>query len=337
MPSQKEIAMRAGLTQATVSMALRNHPAISQETREHVQRIAREMGYRPNAFVASLMTHIRSGRRVEGQGTIAVLVHSPKEEWLDTEVYGSQYNGAKKRAEQLGYNTECFYLRDYGKSNRLDRVLYARGITGVLLAPPQNLPQSPVQLTWDNYAYAAIAYSWPDLIVHRSATHHRHNVDMVFRELIARGYRRIGLCLPSDAVDGVDASWLASFLVWERKLPPAGRIPLLISDSLKPEWGKCAKWFQTHRPDVVVGLSGREKPWLDELGLCIPGEVGLACLNRSRATPYSGVEENHEEVGASAMDQLIHQVQSNERGFVPHPRLTLIEGSWFEGNTLRSR
>ncbi|XHR30594.1 MAG: LacI family DNA-binding transcriptional regulator [Chthoniobacteraceae bacterium] len=337
MPSQKEIAIRAGLTQATVSMALRNHPAICLATREHVQRIAREMGYRPNPFVASLMTHIRSGRRLEDQGTLAVIVDMSREEWFSSEVYNSQYEGARQRAEQLGYNMECFFWKEYGTSNRLDRVLYARGITGVLLAPPQNRPESPVRLRWENYAYAAIAYSWPDLVVHRSATHHRHNVDMVYRELLLRGYKRIGLCLPTAAVEGVDANWLAGFLIWQQKFPPEARIPLLVTESLKKDWEKCFHWFKSHKPDVVVGIKGDEKQWMDALGLRIPDDVGLACINRSRTTPFSGVIENHEAVGASAADLLIHQIQSNERGFVVHPQLLLLDGTWVEGTSLRAR
>ena len=40
-----DIAARAGVSQSTVSRALRNSPQVSAETRRQIQRIAREMGY----------------------------------------------------------------------------------------------------------------------------------------------------------------------------------------------------------------------------------------------------------------------------------------------------
>ena len=56
----KDVAERAGLSLATVSYALRQHPKIPVETRERAAAAARELGYRPNPRVASLMAHGRS-------------------------------------------------------------------------------------------------------------------------------------------------------------------------------------------------------------------------------------------------------------------------------------
>ena len=49
-----DIAHRAGVSQATVSRALRNSPLVNPETRERVQRIAREMNYRVDRNAAGL-------------------------------------------------------------------------------------------------------------------------------------------------------------------------------------------------------------------------------------------------------------------------------------------
>jgi LacI family transcriptional regulator len=43
----REIAERAGVSTAGVSLALRDHPRISEPTRKRVQRVARELGYAP--------------------------------------------------------------------------------------------------------------------------------------------------------------------------------------------------------------------------------------------------------------------------------------------------
>ena len=52
----KDIAERAKVTAATVSMVINNKPNISEETREKVLSIARELNYYPNAIARGLAT-----------------------------------------------------------------------------------------------------------------------------------------------------------------------------------------------------------------------------------------------------------------------------------------
>jgi LacI family transcriptional regulator len=52
----KDIAERAGVTSATVSMVINNKPNISVATRKKVLRIARELNYYPNAIARGLAT-----------------------------------------------------------------------------------------------------------------------------------------------------------------------------------------------------------------------------------------------------------------------------------------
>ena len=52
----KDIAERAGVTSATVSMVINNKPNISAATRKKVLRIARELNYYPNAIARGLAT-----------------------------------------------------------------------------------------------------------------------------------------------------------------------------------------------------------------------------------------------------------------------------------------
>jgi DNA-binding LacI/PurR family transcriptional regulator len=56
-PTSRDIAQLAGVSQATVSRALRNSPLVRKETREHVQQIARDLHYFVNRNAAGLRTH----------------------------------------------------------------------------------------------------------------------------------------------------------------------------------------------------------------------------------------------------------------------------------------
>ncbi len=135
MPNQRALAKELGLTQATVSMALRNDPAISPATRKKVREAAERLGYRPNAYVSSLMARIRSGRPLPERGCIAVLCDCEgPQEWMISETNQEQYNGIAEKAASLGFQIETFYLRSKKlSSSRLERVLYARGINGLIL------------------------------------------------------------------------------------------------------------------------------------------------------------------------------------------------------------
>jgi DNA-binding LacI/PurR family transcriptional regulator len=56
-PTSRDIAEIAGVSQATVSRALRNSPLVRPETRERIQKIARELNYFVNRNAAGLRTH----------------------------------------------------------------------------------------------------------------------------------------------------------------------------------------------------------------------------------------------------------------------------------------
>ncbi|RIH87893.1 LacI family DNA-binding transcriptional regulator [Calidithermus roseus] len=51
-----EVALRAGVSQSTVSRALAGDPRLSEATRLRVLEIARSLGYKPNAIARSLIT-----------------------------------------------------------------------------------------------------------------------------------------------------------------------------------------------------------------------------------------------------------------------------------------
>jgi len=57
-----DVARKAGVHRATVSLSLRNHPRIPVATRERIRAIASELGYRINPLVSALMQSRRTGK-----------------------------------------------------------------------------------------------------------------------------------------------------------------------------------------------------------------------------------------------------------------------------------
>ena len=72
-PTLRDIAKDAGCTNATVSLALRESPRISPETRARVREVAAKLGYRPDPMLSALAAHRwKRHPKVEG-ATLAVI------------------------------------------------------------------------------------------------------------------------------------------------------------------------------------------------------------------------------------------------------------------------
>lgn len=334
--NQRTLAAAAGVSQTTVSLALRGDPSIPAATRERIRRLAQGAGYRSNPLVAGLMAQIRRRRRVKSGGCIALLVDAAnRAEWTGDEIFKKQHEGMHGRAAELGFRTEAFYLRAPGMSAAvIDRVLHARGIRSLVLAGPRRRPVDLTGMRWDDYACATISYTWDFPPVDRVSSHHRHNMDETLRRLAARGCRRIGVSLDATAVASVDHNWLSGVLVWNQAQAVRRRVPLFTGEHTAGGFREFAAWFRRWKPDALVSLTGWEQGWLDELGLRTPGDIGHACVNRPDGSAVAGIEEDHAMIGATVIELLVAQMLRNEYGLPQRPRLTLINGCWREGETL---
>src|SRR5687767_14725979 len=125
-PTMRVIATQAGVTHATVSMALRNHPGISLKTRQKVQRIASKLGYCPDPEVAKLMHHLRMKHKPKFRSTIAAITTA--EEDTEPKYATLLREGAQREAEALGYGFSLFRVAAGAKRDAsLHRILRARG------------------------------------------------------------------------------------------------------------------------------------------------------------------------------------------------------------------
>lgn len=333
MPNQREIAARSGLSQSTVSLAMRDSSLIPLETRKHVRAVAASLGYRPNPLVSSLMEHIRSGRQVRDHGCIALLVDAENEaDWLSHPNYTQQYEAIVMQAESLGYRSECFFLKTGDTSmSRIDRILEARGIFGVILPAPQKTPLLDLKLRWDRYACITSGYTWASPKIDRVATHYRHHVELTFSKLAARGCLRIGMCLPQAALTQADSIWHAGYLLRQSRTLRENRMPLFVGHPATTPLSAFRNWLEKWKPDAIVCLNGEEWIWLEKLGRQF--DVAFACLSRPPDSAFSGIDEANKIIGTMLADITVSHVSHNVRGIPKWPREILIEGHWVDGSS----
>lgn len=343
MPSQRAIAAALGLSQSTVSRALRGDPLISPEVRDFVRQQARTLGYRANPHIASLMAHIRTCRPVPERGCIALIIDAAaRADALQLQTYREQYEGMTTRARELGFSTADFCLRAPGLgARRLARILDTRGIQGVVFFPPCTGGDLQAgTMDWSHYSCATIGATWKHPPMDRVRTDYHSDVDEVMHALLNRGYRRIGMVLSPRmtelSLDSVVSCREERFRLWQQRMPARSRISLFPGEPGLAPVTEFKRWLARWRPDVVVSVLGKEKIWLDELGVKIPDDLGFVCLNRPIGGALSGMEENHRVIGATTVDLVVGRIINNDFGPPEHPRLLLIRSRWTEGKTLAS-
>lgn len=119
----KDIAREAKVSYATVSRALSGHAEISEETRERIRKLAKEMGYMPNAVAKGLVT--RSTRTL---GLIIPDITNP--------FFPEVAQGIEDSASRNGYQVFlCNSNWDIKKENEYLDKLYGSRVDGIVIAP----------------------------------------------------------------------------------------------------------------------------------------------------------------------------------------------------------
>lgn len=332
----RDVARIAGVSHTTASLALRNDGRISAGTRKKVAQAAAKAGYRPHAVVSDLMTQLRSLRQGEIHSTLGFITAWPtRDGWKASPNHRRFYDGALRRAGELGYKLEVFWVREPGMtSRRLSDILRHRGIRGLLL---QSLP-SPhghLSLEWRHFAAVAKGLTIARPLLHRVLSSHYEDMRLVFRQLKRHGYRRPGLVLEARLNARVDRAWLAAYALQQLDLPAVRRVPALILE--KPDdYKQFEKWQRQHQPEVIL-FSGLPVPdWVGRMGLRVPADIGLVHLDRSPETgTLAGIDADSEAIGAAAADLLVGQLQAHEFGIPSHEKIVLVKGRWHEGQSLR--
>jgi DNA-binding LacI/PurR family transcriptional regulator len=335
LPTLLTVARLAGVSSSTVSRALRGHRLLNEETVARIRRVAASVGYHANPIISDLMRRVRSRGRLQNLGTVAYLTfHDTPTAWRENSTYVEFHDGARQRAQELGFALEPIWAREpHLHSRRLTQILKSRGITGVVVGP-RPAPWATDLLDWSQFSVAAVGMPLGDLPLHRAGSYHGNNMDHVLAALKARGYERPGLALLDVEAASCERGWLAAWELHQHHMPAAQRVPLLVLDTLAPE--PFARWFERHQPDIVIGLHDEFVTWMTQCGRRVPRFAGFARLSRPLEGAHpAGLHQFASAIGAAAVDLVADQVFSNERGIPGTPRALLIEGKWIDGWTAR--
>ncbi len=337
LPTLREIARESGFALSTVSAALRGLPGVAESTVSEVRAVAESMGWRPNPLVSAWLSHVRATHAPQQEAALAYIISSPlgMQRYLQSPVFRAYLEGARMRAGQLGFSFESFHYEAFG-SKRLDQILQARGIAGVLIAPLAMETTEAIELEWAHYTACTIGYSFTDSPMHRAVNHHFHSSYLAVKQLEALGNRRIGLALP-QAIDLRSTGMFSGGYLSACRLSDLASLTIFNEVAGEEVFAAFGKWMQSERPDAVIGLSDLPVR-MEGHGYGIPRDVAFANIDlRPEHTGQAGIDQQSERIGVTAVDLVTAQLFRNERGVPTHPKLSLVESLWRPGPSAPKR
>jgi LacI family transcriptional regulator len=326
-----EVARKAGVSTATASMALRARGRISPTTRDHVLKVAKKLGYRTN-LAASMLAQQKGHALTDVP--VAVIGMGTK----FTHAYLEQpfFDPFVKHAEKRGFAVEEYEMVPYPQIPKLLRVLYHRGVRGIVL----NHDFDTTALTKKD----AMPFSW---LIHGqpSDTHRFHSVStevfestrFLWETIWKCGYKRIGAALfrhptviPDDFAREAAVHNCQTFY-------DAPKLPTFTGQH--HDTTGFIRWVHETKPDAIISFGSWQYQHLVDAGFRVPEQIAFAALHifDSDRGKVTGLFEDHGELARVAAVHLDDMIRHNETGFSPNPHQLRVSPFLNDGMTLPAR
>lgn len=302
-PTMEDVAARAGVSRALVSLALRGSPKVSASSRDAVVRAADELGYRPNLIARNL-----ASKRTRTLGIVVNDLHNP--------YFPGVVDGIRRAADERGYRLliNSAFLDDDVEGATLDTfidflvdgivLIGARVDAGAIEAAARSVPVAVVSrpmrssavdtVNNDDHRGAAIAVEHLVELGHRDIWHIDGGTGAGAAERRA-GYeatmRRFGLRPRVEAGEFTEASGVAA------------------AERIFASGAPCTAIFAGNDLSALGALDV-----IDGLGLDVPGDVSLVGYDNTfvaalRHVALSTVNQNRARLGELAVTMLIERVE----------------------------
>ncbi|TCL54438.1 LacI family transcriptional regulator [Kineothrix alysoides] len=333
MVSMKDISVTCGVSVATVSKALNNHSDIGEETKEHIRKVAKEMGYFPNSAAKALKTN-----RTYNLGVLFV---DDDQSGLKHDYFSYVLDSFKRTAEQRGYDMtfiNCCKTRT-NKMSYLEHSMY-RGFDGVAIACIDFYDPEVVELVRSDIPVVTIDHLFNNriAIISDNVKGMKDLLTFVYN----KGHRHIAYIHGMDSA--VTQSRLSSFYKTAEELGlevPDEYIKEAAYRDTKGSFAQTQELLDLPNPptcilypDDFASFGGINA--ITERGLNIPQDISIAGydgirIGRHLEPQLTTLRQDTEQVGAKAAESLVNLIE--------HPKTTLIqqvvvEGEVFEGRSV---
>ena len=322
-PTQEDVAARANVSRALVSLVFRDAPNVSDDSRARVLRAAQELGYRPNALARSLASkasrtigvHINDITNPHMASTYAALAHAAEAVGYDL-LLGAGTGPLSHEGplvNTLRAHQVCGLLLESPFMSTKQLAALIAGIPSVLIGRNENLPQLDV-VTTDELQAASI----------------------VVAHLMELGHRDI-----AHISGGPNASARARAQGYRRAMKSAGLTPRTADGSFTEEGGRlAAREFLANHDVPTAVIAGNDliavgaMATFREAGLDVPTDISVVGYDNSQIArldlvQLTSVKQDVEAFGSSAVELLLQRVEGGREKNI----IRLLDASLVVRNT----
>lgn len=351
----RDIAAKLKVSHTTVSLALRNSPTISAARREEVKRLAEQLGYRPDPMLSSLAFYRKRHGKMKIQSALAwINCWEQPEKLRSFHEFDLYWQGAAQAAEQFGYHLDEIRWAADCSPQRVEQILRTRNIRGLLI-PPHRVAPNWGGFDWSNFSIIRFGMSVLEPDTHIVTADQQRAVLMAFRKMSEYGYERIGLVMAADYDSHLGGNYIGGLAAAKDlfKFNLIGGLavaqdlfrfkhilpPLRTNEDVylkNPALAKklLSQWLTKHRPDAVLTSESSVPGMIRELGFSVPKDIAIAGTTIYDVPVESGINQNPEAIGRTAVETLIAQINRNEFGVPETPIRILVESSWRDGKSM---
>ena len=310
-----DVARQAGVSTKTVSRVLNHQGEISEDTRDRVQAVIDQMGYRPNILARSLVN-----QRSYMLGVVS---------WgLDFYAPSRIVVGIEQRARELGYSLFLHLISDpaQGNAQQILDTLAAHRVDGIIYAIPEVSANhdwvQPAQLENLPPLVFMNMPSRPGLL--SVSVDNLQGGRIAARHLIEQGCQRIGV------IRGPSGWWEAEERLsgWQEALEQAG-LEIHPERIVEADWSvesgmQAMQALLRQSPDIDAVFASSDDIALGaltaaaRLGRRVPQDLALAGFDNIPQAAYfqpplTTVHQPLARIGRAAVDLLHYQIESGSQ------------------------
>lgn len=337
MASLKDIAKKCGVSVATVSKALNGQPDIGEETRKRICAAAEEMGYIANSVARALKTN-RSYN-------LGMLFVNERRSGLGHEYFSTILEGFKAEAESHGYDITFINSHMGDQPSSYVQHCRRRGLDGIVIACVDFTDPRILALVDSDFPLVTVDHVFEG----RTAvlSDNINGVDSLVRYAYRMGHRKIAFLHGEDTA--VTRGRLTGFHQACRDLglqiPPEYIIPCVYHEPDICEEATRKLLQLEEKPTCILfpddfSFIGGHNALLDA-GYTIPrlsanlqeiSAMGYDGINLARMMKLTTYTQNAEEIGRTAANRLIQQVEHPDEATAER---ILVSGALLEGSSVR--
>ena len=184
MASIKDIAKLCGVSVATVSKALNDKADISEDTKQHIKQVAKQMGYVPQYYARAIRTN--------KSYNIGVLFMDDANCGLTHDYFSSILNSFKVTAEAKGYDITFINSNQPHDKHKtyLEHCRY-RGLDGVMIACIDFDNQDVEALINSDIPVVTVDRTYPDTNTMSVLSDNASGMKELVEYIISQGHKRI--------------------------------------------------------------------------------------------------------------------------------------------------